>query len=175
MFDRLFETHPKIEDNDNEFIDFSTKSISYNNDTPIIQEKVAITDDAICRDDIINQSVYSETDESWAPLVFSGIDNPFSIDYNDIVWCPELNYMINQLNNKVDKNLDEIGKQVRRQYIDKGKKFSKDISQLNYSQRVKSKLDKLNNEVLNLPPNFKQDINESDITKDNLNNYWIIL
>ena len=83
--------------------------------------------------------------------------------------------MINQLNNKVDKNLDEISKQVRRQYIDKGKKFSKDISQLNYSQRVKSKLDKLNNEVLNLPPNFKQDINESDITKDNLNNYWIIL
>ena len=152
----ILENKPKITKNNEDFIDLTTQSVSYQNN-PIVIDAIIIDQDIEMRPDLVAKKVYGD-DTDWDMILkFNGVSNPFSIGTNNILFIPDLSWMYNSL---VNNNIESPDDALRSDYLDATKKPDTDLNRIKYSQLIKQLREKssINTQFSNygLPPNISE-------------------
>lgn len=135
------------------FIDLTSKSLSYLSQGETINA-FYVGSDMKMRPDLISHAAYGNTDNYDIILKYNGISNPFSVDENDLILIPNLEFMINSMDDPTENNDSE---DIRNQYIDSNKTSKIDPKKIAYDEAIKklrksTKGGKFNS--YQLPPNL---------------------
>lgn len=128
--------------------------------TQVIAEH-EVTEDEICRIDLISLEYYNDADFVDYILKFNGISNPFAIDTGDVLLIPNnISVATKFLPFKViNANEDKLS--IRDQFINTKRLSQKDAKRIEYLQR-KANL-KINGSSEVLPPNIRKSDDEPNI------------
>ena len=152
----LLDYKRKILKGGKELVDLTTASIRYNNSENYIIDAFYIGSEMKMRPDLISKAAYGNIDDWDLLLKFNGVSNPFSIDEDDLIAIPDLNWMMSQLN---DASKDGSEEDIRGQYVDKTKVREVDINKRKYNEYIKTlhqKINIVNENDIYLPPNLSQ-------------------
>lgn len=143
---------------DEEMVDISYQSIEYKDHMMSIKNSFNVSEDMEMRPDLASYAAYRTTEYWDLVLKFNGISNPFSLSKEDFLFCPDVDYMKDQLYVEKPK-LDKLKEKIRRQYYDPGKKAEIDPNRKVYENKLRQqlqgvKLTKITKETY--PPNFNQ-------------------
>ena len=157
-----------IDKNGEQIIDITSQSMQYIDDDPTIVDQFYVGDDLMMRPDLLSYLAYNSDDYFDYILKFNGISNPFAIDVGDFILAPDLQFMELSLKDPIQENL---GQDIRDQYINPSKKGTVDPNRLEFDQalqNLRKNSEKINFAKYPLPPNLSAPGDkEGTVSKDN--------
>lgn len=138
-------------DYDDDILDLSLQSIDWKEQNVEIDEMIIAGDSECMRPDLISFMAYGDVDQWDLICKFNQISNPFSLDIGDVIYCPNLDYMMNQLHRDTKDTFEKIKKKTRQQYYDKTKKSIGSSNVNSYHEKIKEKMFRRG---IGLPPNM---------------------
>jgi hypothetical protein len=139
-------------------------SLIFIDNAPVISEHI-VTEDEICRIDLISLKHYS--DDSYVDFIlkYNGISNPFSINVGDVLLIPSNESTTIKITPFKSINNDNDILSIRDQFINTKRLSKKDAKRSEYLQR-KAAL-KPNGSAEILPPNIRKSTDPPNITIGN--------
>ena len=131
---------------------------------PVIAEHI-VTEDDICRIDLISLKYYSEVEYVDFILKYNGVSNPFSINVGDVLLIPATESTTVKSVNFKSINTDGDTLSIRDQFVNTKRLSQKDAKRSEYLQRKASL--KANGSAEILPPNIKKSTDGPNITIGN--------
>ena len=142
-------------------------SLIFVNEVPVIAEHI-VTEDDICRIDLISLKYYREAAYSDYILKYNGISNPFSINVGDVLLIPSTEAATTRIIPfKLFKsvNVGEDKLSIRDQFINTKRLSKKDAKRIEYLQRKAASKPNGSSEIL--PPNIRKSDDAPNITIGN--------
>lgn len=139
-------------------------SLIFVNNVAVIAEHV-VTEDDICRIDLISLKYYREASYVDYILKYNGISNPFSINVGDVLLIPSTETTTTRIIPFKSVNTDDDKLSIRDQFINTKRLSKKDAKRIEYLQRKAAS--KINGSSEILPPNIRKSDDAPNITIGN--------
>jgi hypothetical protein len=139
-------------------------SLIFINDVTVIAEHI-VTEDDICRIDLISLKYYREAAYSDYILKYNGISNPFSINAGDVLLIPSTEATTTRIIPFKSVNVDDDKLSIRDQFINTKRLSKKDAKRIEYLQRKAASKPNGSSEIL--PPNIRKSDDAPNITIGN--------
>lgn len=138
-----------------EVLDLTEQIIEFTDEPISFSDSFYVSDDMAMRPDLLSYLSYGITDYFDLIMKFNSISNPFSIDKNDLILAPKIEYMAKQIKTPEKEKLNES---IKNQYLKKEQQT--DQRRTEYFEKIQKYLKNIPVKKIsttNLPPNFAKD------------------